>query len=275
MIFNSCFPNFTTFNQFSVKFGYITTTNRIAVNLGGFTLATNQSFDIQDGLFRIKNAGFPGGAVETAIRGYITSGQLYTSYNTRGLKGIGYRLAGNGDLIFGFALPGDCNLTGGINIPGENPNDSQLLSVNGKFNTGEPAKWHQGDFNYDGVFDSKDTALMATTIAAFPSIKYLPLHSTLVYVGGTQPTPQPNKLSYEGYRLPGSTVYNAITKNYSKTILPYNYNKSQDPLYYNNNLPNDQEGFPESASNVNSGYQVNWGLLYCSKPTTLWYDNYS
>lgn len=286
MITTSCFPYFNNFNQFCSKFGYIREPiKRVCVELDGFTLQPGQQFDIQDGLFILKNSGLSGGPVETQIRTYLINGRganglwngtpgqssIFTSYSVNGFKGVGYRLAGNGDLFLGFALPGDCNLTGGVDANKENPDDTDFLVGAGKFNTGQAAKWHQGDFNYDGLYNSKDTALMAAVKATFGNKKYLPFHSEdITMIGNIRPpAPQPHTKSYEGYRLPGYELRDDPKRGTYKYYPIHNYIKTQDPALFAQNAPGDIEGHTEAEINIQTNAK-NWGLYRCSQPNAMW-----
>ncbi|MGI9178417.1 MAG: DUF7594 domain-containing protein [Pirellulales bacterium] len=115
---------------------------RFVVAAGGMTAAALQA-DLA--------AGFGGGTwsgtsgiVSSAARAAIAVGLP---------RSIGWRQAGDGSFLCGFAAQGDTNLDGLIDVL-----DASTFLTAGAFNKGIAAVWSQGDFNYDGVVDVLDAA---------------------------------------------------------------------------------------------------------------------
>ena len=67
--------------------------------------------------------------------------------------GVGWRDNGAGSLTVGYAVAGDTNLDGTIDIL-----DAAGILAAGRFDTGRVAAWVEGDGNYDGVVDILDVA---------------------------------------------------------------------------------------------------------------------
>ncbi|MFZ4637458.1 MAG: sulfatase-like hydrolase/transferase, partial [Pirellulales bacterium] len=65
---------------------------------------------------------------------------------------------GDGSTTFGFAAAGDTNLDWQVDIL-----DAANFLSGGKFDSGSPATWNQGDFTYDGFVDILDAASFLST----------------------------------------------------------------------------------------------------------------
>jgi hypothetical protein len=70
-----------------------------------------------------------------------------------GDRTVGWLDNGDGSMTFGYAAPGDTNLDWSIDIL-----DVANVISSGKFNSGLPVSWVEGEFNYDGVVDILDIA---------------------------------------------------------------------------------------------------------------------
>lgn len=79
-----------------------------------------------------------------------------------GSRTVGWLEHGDGSVTFAYAAAGDTNLDWSVDILDL---ANALAAV--KFNTGSPASWSEGDFNYDGLFDMLDIAeMMSNGVAA-------------------------------------------------------------------------------------------------------------
>ena len=69
---------------------------------------------------------------------------------------------GGANFVFSFnQLPGDANRDGVVNAA-----DVAQIMQHGKYRTGLPATWADGDFNYDGKVDAKDLVMLTMSIQA-------------------------------------------------------------------------------------------------------------
>lgn len=97
---------------------------------------------------------------------------ITTNYSINDIKSIGYYVNENNDMILQFALPGDTNLDGIVDIL-----DVSNIVASGKYNSeATDADWIDGDFNYDGIVDILDVALFLST-DAYGNGNYLPQSS--------------------------------------------------------------------------------------------------
>ena len=89
----------------------------------------------------------------------ITSSQAAAS---GGSRTVGWLEHGDGSVTVAYAAAGDTNLDWSIDII-----DIMNIVAGGKFNSGLPATWRDGDFNDDGLVDGLDfVALMSTGLYA-------------------------------------------------------------------------------------------------------------
>lgn len=105
-----------------------------------------------------------------------------------GGRTVGWLEHGDGSVTFAYAAAGDTNLDWSIDII-----DIMNIVAGGKFNSGLPATWRDGDFNDDGVVDGRDfVALMSTGLYARGSYNSPPAtvtaaavpEPTSAYLGG-------------------------------------------------------------------------------------------
>ena len=73
---------------------------------------------------------------------------------------VGWLDNGDGSISFAFAAPGDTNLDWNVDIL-----DAANFLAGGKFDSGLPATWNEGDFGADGVVDILDAADLISTNA--------------------------------------------------------------------------------------------------------------
>ncbi|MBU6222890.1 MAG: autotransporter-associated beta strand repeat-containing protein, partial [Planctomycetes bacterium] len=123
-----------------------TTIGGLAANAGGLT-------DVGSGMVTVA-AGLPAADMVSAIvtgmgdgswngTSGITSSVAATS---GGDRTVGWLDNGDGSVTFAFAAAGDTNLDWQVDII-----DAANFLAGGKFDTGSPASWNEGDFTYDGV----------------------------------------------------------------------------------------------------------------------------
>ena len=99
-----------------------------------------------------------------------------------GGRTVGWLEHGDGSVTFAYAAAGDTNLDWNIDIL-----DIMNIVAGGKFNSGLPATWRDGDFNDDGVVDGRDfVALMSTGLYARGS--YNPAPATVTTAAVPEPT---------------------------------------------------------------------------------------
>jgi hypothetical protein len=136
------------------------TGNLVAGAGGGTTLSATSlsigataSVDLSDNRMLL---AYTGSATPTlnALRGYLHSGQLFSSVATS-TKNLGYADRGAGSILIRYALLGDANLDGPVDV-----GDLGALATNYGITSG--AVWAQGDFNYDGKVDVGDLGSLAT-----------------------------------------------------------------------------------------------------------------
>jgi len=134
----------------------------LAVLAGGVTDVGNGSITVAAGLSRndllaALRAGRSGGSWSGTAG--ITSSVAAAS---GGSRTVGWLDHGDGSMTFGYAAAGDTNLDWNIDIL-----DIANTVAGGKFDSGAPASWNEGDFNHDGMFDALDIAeLMSTGLYA-------------------------------------------------------------------------------------------------------------
>jgi len=66
---------------------------------------------------------------------------------------VGWLEPGDGSTTFAFAAPGDANLDWSLDIL-----DAAAFMAGGRYDTGTPARWQDGDFGHDGLVDVLDAA---------------------------------------------------------------------------------------------------------------------
>jgi fibronectin-binding autotransporter adhesin len=140
---------------------------QLATNTGGETVSAlsitgGSTLDLTNNHI-VVNYGAAGNqaSVDSAIRGYITSGSILSSM-ANGSYGVGYADGNDGSeagivapntVLISYALFGDVNLDGVVN-----GTDFGLFAVH----FGQAvSSWDLGDFNYDGVVNGTDFGLLA------------------------------------------------------------------------------------------------------------------
>ena len=68
-------------------------------------------------------------------------------------RSVGWLDNNDGSVRFSFAAPSDTNLDWQVDVL-----DAANFLAGGRFDTGLPATWSEGDFTYDGVVDILDAA---------------------------------------------------------------------------------------------------------------------
>jgi hypothetical protein len=88
----------------------------------------------------------------------VTSSQARADLAGSIPRTVGWLDTGNGSMTFAYAAPGDTNLDWSIDIL-----DIGNFLALGKFDTGLPATWFEGDFDYNGIVDILDVAEFVST----------------------------------------------------------------------------------------------------------------
>jgi autotransporter-associated beta strand protein len=129
------------------------------VGMGSLWLEDGGRIDVGYGRLSIPSGAYSLSQISELLkRGYgatwVESSGIGTSKSGMQLGGaVGYMIDGGGSITVGYAVAGDSNLDGTVDVL-----DVSLMLATGKFNTGESATWADGDFNYDGVMDVLDIA---------------------------------------------------------------------------------------------------------------------
>jgi len=83
----------------------------------------------------------------------ITSSAAAAAVAANVPRSVGWLDNGDGSVRFSFAAPSDTNLDWQVDVL-----DAANFLAGGRFDTGLPATWNEGDFTYDGVVDILDAA---------------------------------------------------------------------------------------------------------------------
>jgi len=124
----------------------------------GLTLDAGGLIDL--GFGRLTIAG--GGGLEGVVRSWLLAGRgdgswsaasgiVSRSAGSLAGGGIGYATNGDGSLTVAFAVAGDANLDGVVDIL-----DIVGVMASSSYDSGRSGGWADGDFNYDGVVDVLD-----------------------------------------------------------------------------------------------------------------------
>lgn len=146
----------------TVSAGLRTTVGGLAPLAGGVIDIGNGSITVaadltKDDLLKAIRAG-RGDGFWNGTSG-ITSSEAAAS---GGSRTVGWLEHGDGSITFAYAAAGDTNLDWSIDII-----DIMNIVAGGRFNSGLPATWRDGDFNDDGLVDGLDfVALVATGLYA-------------------------------------------------------------------------------------------------------------
>jgi autotransporter-associated beta strand protein len=100
---------------------------------------------------------------------------------------VGWLDNGDGSISFAFAAPGDTNLDWNVDIL-----DAANFLAGGKFDSGLPATWNEGDFGADGVVDILDAADLISTNA----YDLGPYNLQAVAAGSITAVPEPSCLAF-------------------------------------------------------------------------------
>lgn len=184
--------------------GTLSMTPGLQTTIGGLNPNAGGLIDIGDGMMTVAS-----GLTQSSLVAALQSGRaggswtgssgINSSYaaSSNGTRTVGWLDNGNGSMTFSYAAPGDTNLDWSVDIL-----DVGNLLAMGRFDTGLPATWIEGDFGYDGVVDILDVAdffatrlyeaggynTPAGTIAAVPEPSTLGLAGVAVGVAGWMAT---------------------------------------------------------------------------------------
>jgi autotransporter-associated beta strand protein len=132
----------------------------LQATVGGLRTSGGGLVDVGNGLLTVAD-----GLGVTDLLAALAAGRGDGSWNgTSGIRSsaaaasggdrtIGWLDNGDGSLTFGFAAGGDTNLDWQVDIL-----DAGNFLAGGRFDTGLPASWNQGDFTSDGLVDILDGA---------------------------------------------------------------------------------------------------------------------
>lgn len=112
-------------------------------------------------------------------------GIVSSAAHPEGHRSVGYTMLGPDSAIVAWAAPGDSNLDGQVDIF-----DAALMVAGGRFNSGLPASWDQGDFTYDGFLNTFDL-VMVLSVNVFGRGQYGPISSAAPVPAGPHLTPVP------------------------------------------------------------------------------------
>src|SRR5206468_10673585 len=93
-------------------------------------------------------------ATASSIRANLASGAIFTSHAGVG-TGVGYAAIAGGLIDVRFALLGDTNLDGSVNV-------AVLGALATAYGLTGSGLWSQGDINYDAAVDVADLGALAT-----------------------------------------------------------------------------------------------------------------
>jgi autotransporter-associated beta strand protein len=141
--------------------GLTTTVAGLDPNAGGLV-------DVGTGMVTVASGLSPANLVTALLAGRgdgtwngtagITSSQAKADLAGSIPRTVGWLDNGNGSMTFAYAAPGDTNLDWSIDIL-----DIGNFLALGKFDTGLPATWFEGDFDYNGIVDILDVAEFVST----------------------------------------------------------------------------------------------------------------
>jgi sulfatase modifying factor 1 len=145
--------------------GTVAIASSLHATIGGHLPLAGGLTDVGNGMITVK-----AGLSTTDLLTAIGSGRGDGSWNgtqgvtsshagsSGGTRTVGWLDNGGGSVTFGFAAPGDTNLDWQLDII-----DAANLVAGGKFDSGLPATWSEGDFGGDGYVDILDVAWFAST----------------------------------------------------------------------------------------------------------------
>ena len=161
----------------------------LAANAGGLTDVRNGLMTVAAGLSTADmlvalNTG-RGDGTWNGTSG-ITSSAANAALGQSIPRTMGWLDNGDGSVTFAFAAPADTNLDWQVDIL-----DAANFLAGGKFDTGLPASWNEGDFGYDGVEDVDDADFLATNL-----FDAGPYNSGSGAAAGVAAVPEPSGLAW-------------------------------------------------------------------------------
>jgi chondroitin AC lyase len=162
--------------------GLILQGGRVDVGTGRLTIAVGgvSEADLLASLRLGRNGGDWSGA----------EGITSSAADPQGHRGVGYSMIGSDSAVIAWAAPGDCNLDGQVDIF-----DAGLMLGGGAFNSERPATWAQGDFSYDGAFNTFDLVMvLAADVFGRGSYRTLNSVGPLAPGGDVAVVPEPRAL---------------------------------------------------------------------------------
>jgi hypothetical protein len=129
------------------------------VRVGEIALEPGGRLDFGYGRITLQAGGYSLTSIrQWLLGGYVANWAGPSGFNAKPASsipgsGLGYLLNSDNSLTVGFAVAGDSNLDGEVDIL-----DLVKFLASGKFDTAQTSSWDQGDFNYDGIVDVLDVA---------------------------------------------------------------------------------------------------------------------
>ncbi len=163
-----------------------TTVGGLAANAGGLIDVGSGMITVGGGLSATDMvaailAGFGDGSWNGG-RG-ITSSAAAADLAASVPRAVGWLDDGTGSVTFAYAAPGDTNIDWQVDIL-----DAANFLAGGRFDSGLPATWNEGDFTYDGIADILDAASFLST-GLFDAGGYNPPASAAAVAAVPEPCP--------------------------------------------------------------------------------------
>ena len=148
--------------------GTLTIASHVQTTLGGLAADAGGLVDVGSGLITVSHGLTADALVAAIVSGLgdgtwngshgITSSVVATQVAASIPRAVGWLDDGSGTVSFAYAAPGDTNLDWQVDIL-----DAANFLAGGRFDSGPPATWNQGDFTYDGLADILDAAGFLST----------------------------------------------------------------------------------------------------------------
>ena len=165
----------------------------LQTTVGGLAATAGGLVDVGSGMITV-TGGLSAAEMVTAIltgfgdgswnggRG-ITSSAAAADLAASVPRAVGWLDDGTGSVTFAYAAPGDTNIDWQVDIL-----DAANFLAGGRFDSGLPATWNEGDFTYDGIADILDAASFLST-GLFDAGGYNPPASAAAVAAVPEPCP--------------------------------------------------------------------------------------
>jgi len=162
----------------------------LQTTVGGLAAEAGGLVDVGSGMITVATGFSPPTVVAAIVSGLGDGSWNGTSGITSsvaaasgGDRTVGWLDNGAGSATFAFAAAGDTNLDWQVDIL-----DAANFIAGGRFDSGLPATWNEGDFTYDGVADILDAASFLST-GLFDAGGYNPPASAAPVAAVPEPCP--------------------------------------------------------------------------------------